>query len=154
MDGPYGERFKSFLHTLSVTFTSICTDLRKLRHKIEFLTYIDVFQHLLRCIVYKRLELGITDGNSVSKVLTSQWENKLYTPPKKTASPRFLFKDSSNNAMMMIIKAWSLIILQEKVEPFFPECTQSPSTDRGQERGTLRRWNDLWRKTENNWDPL
>ena len=72
MDGPYGERFKSFLHTLSVTYTSICTDLRKLRHKIEFLTYIDVFQHLLRCIVYKRLELGITDGNSVSKVLTSQ----------------------------------------------------------------------------------
>ena len=104
MDGPYGEKFKSFLHT----YTSICTDLRQLRHKIEFLTYIDVFQHLLRCIVYKRLELGITDGNSVWKVLTSQWENKLYTPPKKTASPRFVFKNSSNNAMMiMIIKAWS-----------------------------------------------
>ena len=109
MDGPYGEKFKSFLHT----YTSICTDLRKLRHKIEFLTYIDVFQHLLRCIVYKRLELGITDGSSVCKVLTSQRENKLYTPPKKTASPQLIFKDSSNNAMMMIIEKRDLIAIKK-----------------------------------------
>ena len=79
MDGPYGEKFKCFQHT----YTSICTDLRKLRHKIEFLTYIDVFQHLLRCIVYKRLELGITDGNSVCKVLTSQREKNYTLPPRR-----------------------------------------------------------------------